>query len=115
MTKEKNEEETVVPAPPKPITDQEKKIERDRGKDLESERFGVLQISQKVGKYFSASMLVAGSLLLCIFTYAMVTGDVKWVAVLPEMPFLTYVCVLTLWIFTGIINIIGGLLLMGSE
>ena len=115
MAKTKKEDETVVHAPPKPITDNEKKIERDKEKDLESERFGVLQISQKVGKYFSASMLAAGLLLLCTFTYAMITGDVEWITALPEMPFLTYVCTLTIWIFTGIINIIGGLLLMGSE
>jgi len=115
MTEMKNEDETVVRAPPKPITDNEKKIEREKEKDLESERFGVLQISQKVGKYFSASMLAAGLLLLCIFTYALITGNAEWITVLPEMPFLTYVCVLTAWIFTGIINIIGGLLLMGSK
>lgn len=106
----KNEKEIVVRAPHRPATDRKKKAERDREKALEEERFGVLQISHRAGMYFSASMLVAGALLLCIFTYVIVTGHVDWIMISSKTAFLA----LAMWIFAGIINVVGGLLLMGS-
>lgn len=111
MAKEKDKKEIVVPPPPKSVTPREKRAERAAQKALEKERFGVLQISHKVGTYFSASMLVAGALLLCIPTYVIVTGYIDWIVISPEMPFLG----LTVWVLAGMINIVGGLLLMGSE
>lgn len=110
MTKEK-EKETVVRAPSKPVTPPEKKAERATEKALEEERFGVIRISSKVGTYFSISVLEAGVLLLCLFAYVTVTGQADWMIIAPEMPFLG----LVVWIFAGIVNIIGGLLLIGSE
>lgn len=111
MTKKKEKKEIIVRAPSKPITPPEKKAEKATEKALEEERFSVLEISRKVGTYFSASVLAAGFLLLCLFTYVTVTGQVDWMAMSPEMTFLGFV----LWIFVGIINIIGGFLLMGSD
>jgi len=49
---ENNEKEIVVRGPSKPATPPEKKAEKDAERALEEERFGVLQISQKVGFYF---------------------------------------------------------------
>jgi hypothetical protein len=111
MAKKKNEKEIVVHGPSKPVTHPEKKVERAAEKTLEEERFGVLQISHKVGTYFSVSILVSGVLLLCLFTYVIVTGYVDWIIIPPEMTFLGFV----VWIFVGVVNIVGGLLLMGSE
>lgn len=111
MAKKKDKKEIVVPPPPKSVTPREKRAERAAEKALEKERFGVLQISHKVGTYFSASMLVAGALLLCILTYVMATGYIDWIVISSEMPFLG----LTVWVLAGMINIVGGLLLMGSE
>jgi len=73
MAKKKNKKEIVVHAPSKPVTHPEKKAEKAAEKALEEERFGVLQISHKVGVYFSASTLVSGVLLLCLFTYVTIT------------------------------------------
>lgn len=111
MAKKKNEKEIVVRAPSKPVTHPEKKAEKATKKAVEEERFGVLQISHKVGKYFSASMLVAGGLLLCLFTYATATGYADWIVISPEITFSG----LAVWIFVGIVNVVGGLLLIGSE
>jgi hypothetical protein len=111
MAKKKREKEIVVRGPSKPVTHPEKKAERKAEKALEEERFGVLQVSHKVGMYFSASMLVSGVLLLCLFTYVMVTGHPDWIIISPEMTFTA----LVVWIFVGIVNILGGLLLVGSE
>ncbi|MGC9345912.1 MAG: hypothetical protein ACP5ER_03870 [Candidatus Bathyarchaeales archaeon] len=111
MTKKKEKKEIIVQAPPKPVTPPEKKAEKAAEKALEEEKFGVLEISRKVGKHFSTAMLVAGVLLLCLFAYITVTGQGDWMTMSPEMTFLGFV----LWIFVGIVNIVGGLLLMGSE
>jgi hypothetical protein len=107
----KKKKEIVVRAPSKPVTHPEKKAEKAAEKALEEERFGVLRISHKVGVYFSASILVSGVLLLCLFTYVTVTGYVDWIIISPEITFLG----LAVWIFVGIVNVVGGLLLMGSE
>jgi len=107
----KKKKEIVVRAPSKPVIHPEKKAEKAAEKALEEEKFGVLQISHKVGVHFSASILVSGVLLLCLFTYVMVTGYVDWIIISPEITFLG----LLVWIFVSIVNIVGGLLLMGSE
>jgi len=111
MTDKKEEKEIVVRAPSKPVTPPEKEAKKTAEKVLEEERFGVLAISRKVGTYFSASVLAAGSLLLFLFTYVTITGQVDWMALPPEMRFLGFV----LLIFVGLANIIGGFLLIGSE
>jgi len=111
MAKKKKEKEIVVRGPAKPVTHPEKKDEREIEKALEEERFGVLQVSHKAGMYFSASMLVSGIMLLYLFTYVMVTGRADQVLISPQMTFSS----LAVWIFAGIINILGGLMLMGSE
>lgn len=107
----KKEKEIVVRAPSKSVTHPEKKAERAAKKALEEERFGVLQISRKVETYFNASILVSGFSLLCLFTYVTITGYVDWITISPEMTFFGFV----VWVFVSIINVVGGLLLMGSE
>jgi hypothetical protein len=109
MTKKKKE--IVVRAPSKPVTSPEKKAEKVAEKALEEERFGVLEVSCKVGQYFSVSVLIAGVLLLCLFGYVTMTGHTNWMAISPEPSFLG----LIVWIFAGVVNIVGGLLLMGSD
>ncbi len=110
MTKKKNKHITVR-GPSKPITPPEKKAEKATEKALEEERFGVLEISRKLGTYFGASVLAAGFLLLCLFVFVTATGQIDWMAMPPEVAFLGF----ALWIFIGIMNIIGGFLLMGSQ
>ena len=103
----KKEKEIVVRAPSKRVIHPEKKAE----KALEEERFGVLQISHKVGMYVSASIFVSGVLLLCLFAYVTVTGYVDWIIISPEITFWG----LVVWVFVGIVNVVGGLLLVGSQ
>ena len=109
MTKKKKKH-IMVRAPSKPVTAPEKKAEKATEKALEEERFGVLEISRKLGTYFGASVLTAGFLLLCLFVYITVTGQINWITTSPEVAFLGFV----LWIFIGTMNIVGGFLLMGS-
>jgi len=109
MTKKKKE--IVVRAPPRPVTQPEKKAEKTREKALEEERFGVLQISHEISTYFSASLLASGVLLLCLFTYVTVTDHADWIIISPSMTFLGIV----VWVWVSIISFLGGLLLIGSE
>ena len=110
MTEGKEKEEIIVKAPSKPVVSPEKKVEKAIEKALEEEKFGTLQISNKVGVYFGASVISAGVLLLCLFVYAAITGQAV-VILSPKATVLS----LTLWVFIGIVNIVGGFLLMGSE
>lgn len=109
MTKKKKE--VVVRAPSKPVTPPEKKTEKATEKALEEERFGVLEISRRIGTFFGVSVLTAGVLLLCLFAYVTITGHMDWIAISAETSFLGVI----VWIFVGVANIVGGLLMMGSE
>ena len=109
MTKKKKE--VVVRAPSKPVTPPEKKTEKAAEKALEEERFGVLEMSRRISVFFGVSVLTAGVLLLCLFAYVTITGHMDWMAISPETAFLA----LVVWIFVGVVNVVGGLLLMGSD
>ncbi|MCK4669160.1 hypothetical protein KAT21_03460 [Candidatus Bathyarchaeota archaeon] len=109
MTEKKKE--IVVRAPPRPVTQPEKKAEKAAEKALEEERFGVLQISHKISTYFSVSLLASGVLLLCLFTYITITDHTDWIIISPSMTFLGRV----VWVFVSIISLLGGLLLIGSD
>lgn len=111
MTEKEEKEEIRVRAPSKSVTPPEKRTEKAAEKALEEERFGVLAVSRRVGKYFGASILVAGALLLCVFTYLTLTDHADWMMISPEITFLGF----AVWILVSVINILGGFLLMGSE
>jgi hypothetical protein len=111
MTADEEKEEITVKAPSKPVVSPEKKAEKAVEKSLEEERFEILQISKKVGSYFGASVVFVGVLLLCLFAYVSITGQ-AWVILLSSE---ATAFSLVLWIFVGIVNIISGFLLMGSE
>lgn len=107
----KKEKEIVVRAPPRPVTQPEKKAEKAAEKAVEEERLGVLQISHEISTYFSVSLLASGVLLLCLFTYVTITDHADWIIISPSMTFLGRV----VWVFVSIISLLGGLLLIGSD
>jgi len=111
MTEDKDKEEIVVKAPSNPVVSPEKKAEKAIEKALEEERFGTLQISKKFGSYFGASAVAAGVVLLCIFAFVVITGQVSWISLSSEAAVFSII----LWVFVGIVNIVSGFLLMGSE
>ena len=111
MTEDKEKEEIIVKAPSKPVVSPEKKAEKAIEKSLEEERFEILQISNKVGAYFGATVVFVGVLLLCLFAYVRITGQAGVVILSSEATMFS----LALWVFVGIVNIISGFLLMGNE
>ena len=78
--------------------------------ELEKERLKVLEFSQKIGAKFSAILIAVGTAFLCFSAYLTITGTVVTVGALENKMLFAGVL-----IFMGIVNIIGGLLLMGSR
>jgi hypothetical protein len=111
MTEDKEKEEIIVNAPSKPVVSPEKKAEKAIAKSLEEERFELLHISSNVGSYLGAAVISAGVLLLCLFVYVGMTGQSGLVALSSEASGFS----VTLWIFVGLLNIIGGFILLGSD
>ena len=110
MVEEEEKEEIAVKAPSKSVISPEKKTERALEKALEEERFGTLLFSKKIGSYFGFSIVFTGIILLAFLAYICVTGQMSWIAssaaVSPALAF---------WVFLGIINVIAGFLLIGSQ
>jgi hypothetical protein len=111
MTEDEKKEEITVKAPAKPVVSPEKKAEKAIAKSLEEERFEVLKISKRIGAYFGTAVIFVGVLLLCLFAYVSITGQVRLIGLSPEATSFS----LVLWVFVGIVNIITGFLLMGSD
>jgi hypothetical protein len=114
MTEEKEKEEKeeiTVKAPAKPVVSPEKQAEKAAAKSLEEEKFEVLQISSRIGAYFGTSVIFVGVLLLCLFVYVSISGQVGLIVLSSEATSFS----LVLWVFVGIVNIISGFLLMGSD
>lgn len=111
MPEDKKEEEITVKAPSKSVIAPEKIAEKKTERALEEERYGVLQISEKVGKYLGAVSLGTGILLVLLLLYTNFSGQtgLAFLLVGSSLP------ITSLWIFIGLISIICGFLLMGSE
>ena len=111
MPKDKEKKEIVVEAPSKQVISPKKEVEKNIEKALEEERFEVLHFSRKVGSYFGASVVVIGILLLSFFVYSIIGGQIDWLVPSIQESFLG----VALWILIGSANVIGGLLLIGTE
>jgi hypothetical protein len=106
---EKNE--ITVKAPTKPIIAPEKKAEKDAEKALEEERYSVLQIPKKVGKYIGISSVIVGFSLFVLLAYGTLIGQSKWVFLSSASP----LPIVGLWIVVGIVSVVVGFLLIGSD
>jgi hypothetical protein len=108
-----NEEqkEIIVKAPSKPVVAPQKKAEKAAERALEEERYNVLQIPNKVGKYVGASSACVGAALLILLAYASLTAQSNWTLLssTSSLP------IVGLWIVVGLVSIVAGFLLMGSE
>ncbi len=111
MNEDEKDEEIIVPGPLKAATPPEKRREKVVERALEEERFGVLHVSRRIGESFSVSVLAAGICLVLALAYLGLTGQQVWLVKYSG----TLPWVIVLWIFLGIVNIVGGMLLMGSE
>jgi hypothetical protein len=111
VTENKEKKEIIVKAPSKPVVSPEKKAERAIEKSLEEERFDLLQVSSEFGAYFGVAVIAVGVLLLCLFAFVSVSGQAGLLVLSSESTIFS----MFLWLFVGLLNIIGGFLLIGSE
>ena len=105
MNKDDSKEEITVKAPSKPITPPKDKTEKDKERALEEERFGVFQISKKIGLYFGSFAAIFGLILLILSSltaWTFFSNEPKEIAII-------------LWILASLTTIISGFLLMGSD
>ena len=111
MDDDQEQKEIVVKAPSKSVVSSEKKVERATEKALEEERYSVLQINKKIGKYTGASSVIIGAILLISFAYVSITsqGNPALLTSTVSAP------LIGLWVAVGLISVVVGFLLMGSE
>jgi len=106
----KKKREIRIFAPFRPTVRPEEAVIKAQQKDLEEERFRALELSRRIGKKFSPMPVILGASLLMISVYLVITNT-GLTAGSPE--FKAFFIVFS--IFLGIINIVTGLLLMGSD
>jgi uncharacterized integral membrane protein len=106
-----NKEEITVEAPSAPVVAPQKKAEKATEKALEEERYNVLQIPNKVGKYIGISSICVGATLLVLLAIASSTSQNNF----AFLSFSSPLPIVGLWIVVGLISVIVGFLLMGSE
>ena len=111
LTESEEKKEITVKAPSKSVIAPEKKAEKEAEKALEEERYNVLQIPIKIGKYIGISSMCGGIALFVLLAYAGLTNQNNW-ALLTDT---TSAPVVGLWIVIGLVSVVVGFLLMGSE
>ena len=111
MTEDQEQKEITVKAPSKQVIDPQKKIEKATEKALEEERYTVLQIPKKAGKIVGYLSTCIGTLLLILLVSASLSIEGNW-AILSSTSSLPIIGV---WILTGLISIVIGFVLIGTE
>lgn len=111
VTEDKEKEEIIVKAPSKPVVSPEKKTKRTLEKSLEEERFDLLKVSNEFGAYFGVAVVAVGILLLSLFAFVSVSGQSGLLILSSESTMFS----MFLWLFVGLLNILGGFLLIGNE
>jgi hypothetical protein len=107
---DEEKKEITVKAPSKSAFSAEKKAEKAAVKALEEERFNVIKVSQKFGKYFGVLSICIGAVLLTFLAYTTFAFESNSILLTT-----TSIPILSLWMTAGLISIVVGFLLMGSE
>lgn len=108
--KKKKKREIRIFAPFRPAVRPEEATIKAQRKALEEERFGVLELSRRIGRKFGPLPVIVGASLLIASIYLVITNTVL-MANSPEVK--AFFIVLS--VFLGVINVVAGLLLMGSD
>jgi predicted phage tail protein len=111
VTESEEKKEITVKAPAKSVVAPEKKAEKAAEKELEEERYTVLQVPNKVGKYLGLFSVIVGAAFLVLLTYVGVINQSSWLLLSAN----SSLPILGLWFVVGLASVIVGFLLMGSE
>lgn len=108
---DEEKKEIVVEAPSQSAISSQKKAEKAAVKALEEERYNVIKIHRKLGKYFGVLSASTGGILLLVLAFTMLTDQSKLMFLTANMP----VSIVGIWVATGLVSVVVGFLLMGSE
>jgi hypothetical protein len=108
---EEKKEEIVVKAPSQSVISTQKKVEKDTVKALEEERYNVIHIYKVLGKYFGVLSVCTGAILLMVLAFSVLTDQNRLMFLTFNMP----ISIVGLWVVTGLVSVVVGFLLMGSE
>jgi hypothetical protein len=108
---EEKKREITVKAPSQSVISTQKKIEKATVKALEEERYNVIHIYKMLGKYFGVLSVCIGVILLMVLTFTVLTAQNRLMILTFNMP----ISIVGLWVATGLVSVVVGFLLMGSE
>ncbi|MCW4017266.1 MAG: hypothetical protein NWF00_01055 [Candidatus Bathyarchaeota archaeon] len=111
ISEDEKKKEITVKAPSRPVVTPEEKAKKAAERALEEERYGVLGVPKRIGKYLGGVSLTTGVMLIFLLGYTGLSGQPNLV-LLPSGSSLPSV---GLWLFVGLISVIVGFLLVGSE
>jgi len=93
------------------VISSQKRVERATDKALEEERYNVIKVHKKLGKFFGISSACTGGILLIVLAFTMLTDQSKLMFLTANMP----ISIVGIWLATGLVSVVVGFLLMGSE
>jgi|WetSurMetagenome_2_1015567.scaffolds.fasta_scaffold288647_1 hypothetical protein len=108
---EEKKEEIIVKAPSPSVISTQKKVEKATVKALEEERYNVIHIYKVLGKYFGVLSMCTGAILLIVLAFTVLTAQNRLMFLIFNMP----ISIVALWVATGLISVVVGFLLMGTE
>jgi hypothetical protein len=108
---DEEKKEIIVKAPSQSVISSQKKAEKATVNALEEERYNVINIHRKLDKYFGVFSACTGGILLIVLAFTMLSDQGKLMFLTANMP----VSIVGIWVATGLISVIVGFLLMGSE
>ena len=111
MSSDEEKKEIVVKAPSQSVISSQKKVEKATVKTLEEERYNVIKVHRKLDKYFGVLSACMGGILLIVLAFTMLTDQSKWMFLTANMP----LSIVGIWVATGLVSVVVGFLLMGSE
>lgn len=111
MAEDQEKKEVIIKAPAKQIIDSQRKIEKATEEALEEERYTVLQWPKRFSKYIGYTSTAIGALLFVLLCASSLSAEANW-AVLSSQASLP---IIGIWILTGLVSVIVGFLLIGSE
>jgi hypothetical protein len=107
---DEDKKEIVVKAPSKSVISPERKTATATEKALEEERYNVLQISSRAGKYAGFAAALVGISLFVFLGASVISGQGFVFLSASSSPF-----AIGFWILVGLVTIVVGFLLLGSD
>ena len=111
LSNDDEKKEIVVKAPSQSVISSQKKVEKATIKELEEERYNVITIHRKLDKYFGILSACLGGILLLVLAFTILTDQSNLMFLTVNMP----ISIVGIWVAIGLVSVVAGFLLIGSE